>query len=122
MADYTVIVQLADHKLGDRWPGIPVIGPVLINGFQPEDELARVRMHFVRPGRTFRCDSTISSKTNAPIIITNGVTWEAVVPPVEKFLSVNGDWAWDMEFYAADNESPLTLYKGVLKVFYDVTR
>lgn len=124
MADYTVSIQLPDHKRGDRWPGIESIGPVLINGVQPAATLARVRMHFVRreDGLRYRLDSAAGEVPNAPIVISNATTWAVNIPEVQSFLAKNGEWDWDMEFYQAGKTAPLTLYKGKLTVGDDVTK
>ena len=111
MADYSVEIFLEDHKRGDKWVGIPSIGPVIINGSQPDSTLARIRMMFKLSGKTFTLDSE-----NSDIDISNGTTWEASIPEVQKFLEDAGKWAWDMEFYDADDISPVTLYKGVITV------
>jgi len=123
MADYTVKIDLLDHKRGDRWPGIASIGPVLINGSQPAATLTRVRMHFSGPsGQKFKLDSATDPAPNAPIVIDNATTWAVHIPEVENFLSVTGKWSWDMEFYQSGNTSPLTLYKGDLTVGQDITK
>ena len=124
MADYTVEINLPDHKRGDRWPGIASIGPVLINGVQPAATLTRVRMHFVRRegGLRFRLDSDASESPNAPITISNATTWAVNIPEVQSFLAKNGEWYWDMEFYQTGETAPLTLYKGKLTVGDDVTK
>lgn len=121
--DYTVEIELQDHKRGDRWQGIPSIGPVLINDAQPAETLARVRMHFfIHTGTRFTLDSEASANPDAPITITDPATWEVVVPPVEKFLLLDGEWEWDMEFWKAGENAPLTLYKGALVVHQDIAK
>jgi hypothetical protein len=124
MADYTVEINLPDHKRGDRWPGIASIGPVLINGAQPTASLSRVRMHFVRreDGLRYQLDSSAGEVPNAPIVISNATTWAVNIPETQSFLSKNGEWDWDMEFYQIGKKSPLTLYKGKLTVGDDVTK
>lgn len=123
MADYTVTIALPDHKRGDRWPGIASIGPVLINGSQPDAALTRVRMHFQNSsGAKYKLDSDAGQSPNAPIVIDNAPTWAVSIPEVERFLSVSGKWSWDMEFYQAGNTNPLTLYKGDLTVANDTTK
>ncbi len=123
MADYTVNIDLEDAKRGDKWVGIPVIGPILINGSMPTAALARIRMWFTHPdGAVFKLDSDTDQAPDAPITITDEDTWEAVVPEVQSFLPISGDWTWDMEFYATGDTDPLTLYKGVITVNSDITR
>ena len=122
MADYTVNIDLPDHKRGDKWLGISSIGPVLINDAQPAATLARVRMHFVHSsGQIYRLDSSDTPQRDAPVTISNATTWTASVPAVQSFLSVAGDWSWDMEFYATGDTAPLTLYSGVITVHDDIT-
>lgn len=125
MADYTVEIPLPDHKRGDRWPGIPVIGPVLVNGSTPSEALARVVMTLKlkqpsgRPEKVYKLDSDATDR-DAPITIDNAATWAASVPPVQEFVDEAGEWFWDMAFYDAVNSGPLTFYKGILKVNPDV--
>lgn len=124
MADYTVTVDdIQDVKRGDKWVGIPVIGPILINGSTPEATLSRIRMHFLHPsGLVFKLDSDSAAERDGPITISNATTWAALVPPVQSFLPVAGDWTWDMEFYATGDSNPLTLYKGTITVLADTSR
>jgi hypothetical protein len=122
MPDYAVEIPLNDHRRGDKWPGIPSIGPVLINGAQPDDPLARVRMQFRHTtGARFRLDSDASADRDAPIVIDDAAAWEASVPEVASFLPRAGSWSWDMEFYETGDTAPLTLYKGTLVVHPDIT-
>ncbi len=122
MAEYTVTINLPDHKLGDRWPGIASIGPVLINSAQPADALTRIRMQFRLPGYVYKLDSSSAESPDAPIVIDNATTWVARIPEVQTFLTKEGNWQWDMEFYQTGKTSPLTLYKGTLTVAADVTK
>ena len=123
MSDYTVKIDLPDHKNGDRWPGIAVIGPVLINGSQPASPLTRVRMHFQSAlGVRYKLDSDAGQSPDALIIIANQNTWIARIPEIENFLPMAGKWLWDMEFYQAGKTTPLTLYKGEITVAEGVTR
>lgn len=124
MSDYSVNIDLPDHKRGDRWPGIPVGGPVIIDTLQPTNALTRIRWHFVhRPsGTIFRMDSDSSTTPDAAITIGNPVTWSWSIAEVQDFLSRAGAWDWDAEFYEQGEESPLTLYKGTITVNSDTTR
>jgi len=123
MADYTVNIDIPDHKQGDRWEGMSIIGPITINGTTPAGALSRVRMQLRKGGNTYTLDSDGSTSPDAPISIDNAATWEASIAPVEGFLSATfGDWSWDMEFYQADKAGVLTLYKGVITVHPDVTK
>lgn len=124
MSDYTVTITLPDHKLGDRWPGVGVGGPVLIDALQPANVLTRIRWHFVhrRTGEVFRMDSDANETPDAPIVIRDEDTWEWNIPEVQDFLPRSGEWDWDAEFYENGKENPLTLYKGTLSVNADTTK
>lgn len=124
MADYTVNIDLPDHKRGDRWPGIPVGGPVIINELQPVNALIRIRWHFVHRGSkaVYRMDSDASEEPDAPIVISNATTWEWNVPKIQNFLPTGGKWDWDAEFYEECEDSPLSTYEGVIFVNGDTTR
>ncbi len=123
MTDYSVNIQLATHRLGDKWVGISAIGPVTIgdDALQPDNALTRVRMHFKKGSDTFRLDSDAGENPDAPIVITDAATWEANVPEVMDFVTKSGKWKWDMEFYQTGESSPLTFYHGTLEVTSDVT-
>ncbi len=125
--DYTVNIELPDHKRGDRWIGIHRIGPVLIDGAAPPDALARVRCQFrLTRGRrllgVFTIDSQDAPDRDAPAVILDAGNWTAEIPAIQEFLPVSGKWAWDIEFYDTANAEPLTLYKGVLTVHDDTTK
>ena len=119
MPDYTAKIDLPDHKRGDWWRGISAIGPVTIDGATPATALSRLRMTFKLRGNTFVIDSEAGG--DAPAVIDNATTWLASVPPIQNFLTLPGHWEWDMESYAGSDTSPLTLYKGVLRVWQDVS-
>lgn len=122
MADYTVQINLPDHKRGDKWPGIPVIGPVLINGSQPETPLGRIRMQFRKGREVFSIDSNVSATCDAAVVIGDADAWSASIPDIPEFLPTSGTWSWDMEFYQTGDDTPLTLYRGTIIVHPDVTR
>jgi hypothetical protein len=124
MSDYAVTIELPDHKRGDRWPGVPVGGPVIIDGVQPANSLTRIRWHFVHRGSNtvYRMDSDATQSPDASITIGNAVTWSWSIAEVEEFLQRGGQWDWDAEFYEAGKDTPLTLYKGVLTVNADTTK
>lgn len=123
MADYTVNIDLHDHKRGDKWIGIGNIGPVLINNEQPLLSLSRIRMHLrSRKGSLFTIDSNTDLSPDATGVIDNATTWEAHIPEVENFVQEDGNWDWDMEFYESGKATPLTLYKGVLTVYDDISK
>jgi hypothetical protein len=127
MADYTVTIDLPDHKRGDEWIGF-LVGPVLVDGATPAEQLSRVRMNFFLPGvgsHRFVLDSDNSADRDAPITITNATLWVAQsgVPgdfEIDEFVQYAGDWHWDMAFWRGDKVSPRTFYKGVLRVTEDV--
>jgi len=121
MADYTVTINIPDHKLGDKWPGIATIGPVLVDGVTPSGVMARVRMNLKHElGSRYFLDSEATANPNAPITRNNEVTWLASIAPVQDFLPLAGDWTWDMAFWEGSDTSPLTFYKGVLTVEPDI--
>jgi hypothetical protein len=124
MSDYAVTIELPDHKRGDRWPGVPVGGPVLIDGVQPVNALTRIRWHFVHrgSGTVYRMDSMTTESPDAAITIGNAVTWSWSIGEVQDFLPRAGQWDWDAEFYETGEESPLTLYKGTIIVNADTTK
>lgn len=118
-----VQIPLDSHYRGDKWVGIPVIGPVVVNGVTPSGALSRIRMHLVHPtGAVFRMDSDAGEDPDAPIVIDDSATWEAHVPEVQNFVQLAGQWKWDMEFYEGSDTSPQTLYFGSLNVRSDITR
>jgi hypothetical protein len=118
-----VRISLTPHYLGDKWVGIPSIGPVKINGATPTATLARIRMHLVHQnGTVFRLDSDSGETPDAPITINSAANWTAHIPEVQDFVSAPGKWVWDMEFYQTGDTSPITLYAGVLNVTPDITR
>jgi hypothetical protein len=124
MSDYAYTIDLPDHKLGDRWPGVPVGGPVLIDNAQPANNLTRIRWHFVhrRTGEVFRMDTDADESPDAPIVISDDDTWEWNIPEIQDFLPRSGEWEWDAEFYVTGKANPLTLYKGTITVNGDITK
>jgi hypothetical protein len=122
MADYTVNIDLPDHKRGDRWPGVAQIGPILIDEATPANNLTRIRMQFrrVRGSGVFTIDT--QGTPDAPAIIDDPEEWTAHIPEIQSFLPEAGAWQWDMEFYEQGKAAPLTLYKGVITVHADTTR
>tara|TARA_R110000772_G_scaffold101872_1_gene202464 strand:+ start:28 stop:381 length:354 start_codon:yes stop_codon:yes gene_type:complete len=111
-SSYAVRINLSSHVLGDKWVGIPVIGPILVNGSQPASTLARVRMQFNLGTNTFTLDSDVGSE----IAISNATTWEATVAQTQSFLTVAGQWSWSMQFYATGDTNPQTFYYGTFLV------
>ena len=123
--DYTVQINLPDHKLGDEWVGILSIAPSSVTGLTM-GQLTRVRMNFVKGALVFMLDSsvTLNPSRNAPITITDDTqpTWVCTVPSVVNFLPEAGVWNWDMQFTHTGTITPVTLYKGSLTVHDDVTK
>jgi len=114
---------LPEYKRGDRWNGISSIGPVVVNSQTPSSPLTRIRMHFIHNlGEVFRLDSDTGVSPDAIINIDDSVNWQASIPEVNEFLSISGDWKWDMEFYESGKSGPLTFYQGVIHVYDDVTK
>lgn len=120
MADYAGSLTLPDHKLGDRWYGL-VIGPITFEGAAPVGALTRVRMHFKFGSLVYKLDTDATAR-DAPIEISNPITWIATIPAIETgFLNAAGLWSWDAEFYRATG-GPVTLLKGTIRVNGDVTQ
>lgn len=120
MADYTVSIDLPDHKRGDLWPGIPLIGPVVINEATPALSLSRIRMTLRKGGSVFIIDSESNATRNAPAVITDATHWQAEIPEIGDFVQAAGDWKWDMEFWESGKTAPITCYQGTLTVHADV--
>ncbi len=124
-----VKIKLADHYKGDFWEGM-VVGPVLINEAQPDQNLSAVRMQFRNEndqlGHEF---NTTPGAGIGTITIDDAVTWEVTVPP--QLLNLDADpvsagmkntktWYWDFETTDASG-AILTLYRGTIKVTEDVS-
>lgn len=125
MADYTVTINdLQDAKRGDKWVGIPVIGPVTFNGETPDAPLARIRMHFVHAdtGAVYKLDSDATAERDGIATVVDAETWVASIPEQQSFLPFAGLWSWDIELYKTGDAAPLTPYKGPITVNSDITR
>lgn len=111
-----VNVTLSPHILGDEWPGIPTIGPVIdtVTGMSPSDALKRVRFLFRMGSSQFVIDSQPGSAN--PLVIISASNWEARVPSIDRFLSKVGVWTWTAKFWRMGAESPRTLYQGRINV------
>ena len=118
----SITIQLEPAVRGDKWQGIPAIGPVLINGVAPTFPLSRLRMQFRKAGKLGMTLDSVPGEGIYPIQISNAATWLAHIPVVQPLPLDAGDWEWDLEFYAGTDTAPLTLYKGVLSVTQDQTR
>lgn len=121
MSDYTIRLNLNDHKRGDKWVGITSIGPVTINGEQPPLTLDRVRMQFRKGNSVYKLDTDATDR-DASVTIVDSATWEVSIPEVDTgFLPTCGCWEWDMEFWETGKNAPITIYKGNIDVHEDVT-
>lgn len=117
-----VTINLSSVVRGDKWQGIPSIGPILVNGLQPSDILSRIRIQFRKNGVLgMTLDSESSVDRTGLIVISNATTWLAHIPALQPLPLEAGDWKWDAEFYAGTDTAPLTYYKGVLTVTGDET-
>jgi hypothetical protein len=121
MPDSTVVVPLSDHKLGDPWPGIPSIGPIVINDATPDGLLTRIRVQFRQGGHVFTLDSDESEDRDSPITITNAATWLALIPPVQNFVTRSGEWDFDIQYFKAGSKFR-TLHMGTLTVHPNITK
>ena len=117
-----ITINLEPAVRGDKWQGIPTIGPVLVNGVAPTLPLARIRMQFRKAGKLGMTLDTQPGEGIYPIQISNAATWFAHIPKVQPLPLESGDWEWDMEFYEGTDTAPLTFYEGVLVVKPDKTR
>lgn len=126
--DYTVEIKLPNHKAGKKWCGIASIGPVMMNGETPASQLVRVRMWMQHSsGKVVKFDTQddvtdgVATPPDVLIVITDPANWVADVPDVGELLDVPGQWGWDMDFFDATGDAPMSLYKGVLKVINTIT-
>jgi hypothetical protein len=114
-----VYVQLEEHYHGDPWQGIPTVGPILIDDFQPATPLTRVRFEFRKEGVLLFTVDSAPDEGDAPAVIVNPTTWEASVPPVKESPLTPGLWSWDAEYYCTDFADKRTLHYGDLIVTGD---
>ncbi|QJE95969.1 hypothetical protein [Luteolibacter luteus] len=114
-------IYIKPHRRGDNWRGIPSIGPILIDSAQPERPLTRVRMQFRKSNVAhFTIDSNGSG--DAPAVIVNATTWEAMIPEVKGLSLPAGTYDFDIEYYAGEDTTPETYHFGFFKVTLDSTR
>lgn len=110
-----VRVPLNDHTHGDTWEGIASIGPVLINGSQPDYALSSCRMYFRTTlgvlGYKFKSSP---GDGEGSITISDADTWEITVAAQALPLDI-GMWEWDFETTDSDG-TILTLYSGTLEI------
>ena len=127
-------ITLVDHYKGDSWVGM-IIGPVLFNGTAPLADLASCKLQFRDEFDALGQEFNIVGEGGAIdgaiglITIDDAATWEITVPvqPLNCDAGVSEDgssnkktWYWDFETVDADGVK-LTIYKGTIKVFEDVT-
>jgi hypothetical protein len=125
------VVTLYNTRAGDTWAGIPVIGPVLAQGEDPEEPpapmsaaLVSARLHFTRAGaREPAIRIGTGPDDDAPLTIVDADTWEMTVPPVPPsvWTLAPGSYRGDLETTDADG-TVRTLYRLVLTVTGDETR
>lgn len=122
-----VQINMLATTAGDKWHGIPTIGPVLIRenqddpGTAPSFPLSRVRMQFRRNGQLgMTLDSNGSG--DYPIQISNAATWLVHFPEIQPLPLGAGIWQTDVEFWEGTDTAPQTFYKATLIVAQDITR
>lgn len=122
-----ITIQLPPAVRGDKWHGIPTIGPVLVRenaedpGTAPSFPLSRVRMQFRRNGVLgMTLDSDGSG--DYPIQISNAATWLVHFPEIQPLPLDAGIWQTDVEFWEGTDTAPQTFYKASLTVTQDITR
>ena len=93
------IVKLENHVAGDTWQGIPVIGPILINGLPPASPAERVRLTLRKVPAATGAEKIFDSGLGN-ITIVNAATWEASIPevPFANFTLPEGRYEGHLEF------------------------
>jgi hypothetical protein len=116
-----VNIPFEPHYRNDTWDGVPIIGPVKINGLQPVVALASARMDFRSFGSKVLGHrlSTAPGVGEGTIAIVNAVTWEMTIPEQDLPLEA-GRWDWDLETTDV-NGRVKTYYKGTQPVIGDKT-
>lgn len=106
---------LDPHVEGDNWVGIPVIGPMTVDGVRPSASLAGVRMIFFQ--EVISCSELILTNESGHIIIEDEVTWEFSIPEVPSgdFTLKAGSYKWVIETTDADGVVR-SLLNGILEV------
>jgi hypothetical protein len=123
-------ITIADHYNGDTWVGM-AIGPILINSLQPPNTLASCKLEFRDEDDTLGYKlTTTPGAGEGTITISDATTWvvsipEQLIPGVDAGDVTAGMknkkiWYWDFETIDSTGKK-LTLYKGTLKVYEDVT-
>jgi hypothetical protein len=119
------LVTLEYQTAGDTWEGIPVIGPIIINGSPPGVAAARARMKLSRvpfvAGAALSFDSEPGDSV-LPITIVDADTWEFFVPevPYTQFTLPPGDYVGHFEITDV-NGKRLTTHKLKMEVGTDYT-
>ncbi len=111
MGDYAETITLSDVTVGNGWIGINNITPT-VNEATPSDDLVRVRMTFALGQTRYVLDSEAGE--DGTITITDASGWSASIAARDDFLPRAGKWAFEIDFYRSGQDSPWTLYRGVL--------
>jgi hypothetical protein len=116
-----VNIPFESHYRNDTWDGVPVIGPILINGLQPAASLVSARMDFRQPvskvlGHRL---STTPGVGEGTVTIVDATTWEMTIPEQDLPLDA-GRWEWDLET-TDTNGTVKTYYRGTQPVTGDKT-
>ena len=118
MSDYAATVDFPDYKVGDWWPGIPEIGPVVIDGEPAADyfggPLTRLRLVAKNDRDTYVLDSDETQPRDGAIVIDDAEAWEASVAAGTPFLTTPGGWVYELKFWADTIPDGLTLYRGTI--------
>lgn len=95
-----VPIDLGCIYVSDTWDGLPIIGPTLINGEQPESPLTRIRLEWRRASTdvasTYNMD-TVTATGVGSVVIDDAASWTAHVPPQGLPLPP-GTWRFTMAF------------------------
>ena len=115
------IIELPEHKRGDRWPGI-TIGPVDFGGSPPSYPLVSCRLYFrTKQGHRFSYGFKYPSEAGyGEITILDVDNWEVKFPEQELPLEA-GQYDWDFEVTDSSSALPTTLCGGTITVTRDET-
>lgn len=114
--DFAVSVDLPDYRIGDAWIGVSV-GPVTASGIT-QGTLTRVKTLFYNERLNYSpiiFDSVIGAD-GLMVISTPVAPWVVRIDPTVNFLRRAGTYDWIMQFTHSGDASPITLYKGTIKV------
>jgi hypothetical protein len=109
---YPVEIPTPDHILGDKWIEV-AIGPVLVDGVKPTNDLDRFVMTFTKSGEV---DFVIESGVDAEAVVNDADTWLGSIAVMNTFLPAAGKWHWRMKFYDVVDASPVTYYQADINV------